>query len=54
MNSEPWSMRIADRQARTYVYDGKTVTQYAPGLDLYSVFEAPATIADMLDEADEK
>ncbi len=53
----PDRMRLetsSDKQARIYFYDGKTVTQYSPALDLYSVFEAPATISEMLDAADEK
>lgn len=44
----------SDKQSRVYLYDGKTVTQYAPGLDIYSVFGAPANIADMIDAADAK
>lgn len=34
-----------DKQERIYIYDGATVTQYAPALDYYSVFDAPDTIA---------
>jgi hypothetical protein len=45
---------VTDEQEREYYYDGKSVTQYAPALDYYSVFEAPETIAKMLDAADER
>lgn len=42
---------VTDKQERIYFYDGKTVTQYAPALDYYSVVEAPETIAKMIVEA---
>ena len=35
-----------DKMKRIYIYDGKSVTQYAPGLDLYAVFDAPGTITE--------
>ena len=43
-----------DKQERLYIYDGKTVTQYAPALDYYAVFDAPDTIAKMLPAAQMK
>ena len=30
-----------DKQERIYICDGKTVTQFAPALDYYSVFDGP-------------
>ena len=45
---------VTDKQERTYFYDGKTVTQYAPVLDYYSVVEAPDTIAKMIAEAEDR
>lgn len=44
----------SDEQWRIYYYDGSTVTQYAPTLDLYAVFDAAPTIAETVDLADEK
>ena len=43
-----------DKQERIYIYDGKTVTQYAPALDYYAVFEAPDTIVKMIVAAEQK
>lgn len=43
-----------DKQERLYVYDGKTVTQYAPALDVYATFEAPGTIAEMIVAAEQR
>lgn len=37
-----------DKQERVYLYDGKTVTQYAPALDLYATFDAPGSIVEMV------
>jgi len=45
---------VTDDQEREYYYDGKTVTQYAPALDLYSVFDAPDTIAKTIELAEDK
>ncbi len=43
---------ITDSKERELYYDGKTVSHYAPALDLYSVFPAPDTIAKMLEETE--
>lgn len=43
-----------DKQERDYYYDGKTITQVAPALGYYAVFEAPDTIVKMIGEAQEK
>jgi len=43
-----------DKQHRQFFYDGKTVTQFAPALGYYGVFEAPDTIAKVLDVAHDK
>ena len=45
---------VNDKQERIYIYDGKTVTQFAPALDYYAVFDAPDTIAKMLAAAQMK
>lgn len=45
---------ITDMNEREYYYDGNTVTQYAPALDLYSVFDAPPTVAEAIEAAEEK
>jgi hypothetical protein len=45
---------ITDGREREFYYDGKTVTQWAPALDLYSVFDAPATIAETIGAAVER
>jgi len=37
-----------DKIERDFYYDGKTVTQYAPTLGVYSVVDAPETITKML------
>ncbi len=37
-----------DKQEREFIYDGKTVTQYAPALDAYATFAAPGSIAEMI------
>jgi hypothetical protein len=43
---------ITDAKERELYYDGKTVSHYAPALDLYSVFPAPETIGKMLEETE--
>jgi hypothetical protein len=43
-----------DNSEREFYYDGKTVTQFAPALGYYSVFEAAPTIAETFDLAEEK
>lgn len=43
-----------DKQLRDFFYDGKTVTQYAPALGVYSVVDAPDTITKMLADVQEK
>lgn len=43
---------VTDAKERELYYDGKTVSHYAPALDLYSVFPAPETIAKMLEETE--
>lgn len=40
-----------DRMHRIYYYDGKTVTQYTPELNLYAQFDAPGTLAETIDLA---
>jgi hypothetical protein len=45
---------ITDKAEREFYYDGKTVTQFAPALGFYSVFEAAPTIAETFDLAEEK
>jgi hypothetical protein len=45
---------VNDKQHRQYFYDGKTVTQFAPALGYYAVFEAPDTIAKTIRLAHEK
>jgi hypothetical protein len=44
----------SDRKHRQYFYDGKTVTVYAPEMKYYAIFQAPATIRETLDAAEEK
>lgn len=43
-----------DKADREFYYDGKIVTQFAPALGYYSVFEAAPTIAETFDLAAEK
>lgn len=43
---------VTDARERELYYDGKTVSHYAPALDVYSVFPAPETIAKMLEETE--
>ena len=45
---------VNDKQDRVYFYNGTTVTQYAPLLEVYSVFDAPDTIAGVVQEAESK
>lgn len=45
---------VTDKTEREFFYDGKTVTQFAPALGYYSVFEAAPTIAETFDIAEEK
>lgn len=45
---------VSDRQARTLVYDGKTLTLYAPRLGYYAKVDAPPTIAETVAEASEE
>ncbi len=40
-----------DAQHRIYFYDGKSVTQFAPQLNLYAVFDAPGSISETLQHA---
>ena len=44
----------SDRQQRVFVYDGKTITQFAPRVGYYAMIDAPGTIGDALMVADEK
>jgi hypothetical protein len=51
----PSHLRIeaeSDKGARSYVYDGKSVTVYDPDRNLYAVLPAPATIDAVLDAAE--
>jgi hypothetical protein len=45
---------VTDKAEREFYYDGKTVTQFAPALGYYSVFEAGPTIAETFAIAEEK
>ncbi len=42
----------SDRGARSFYYDGKTLTAYDPDRKLYAVFQAPPTLDAMLDAAE--
>jgi hypothetical protein len=42
-----------DRRERRFIYDGKTVTMYAPRMQYYGTVAAPATIAEALVVADQ-
>jgi hypothetical protein len=53
-NDRLFLSRSDDQAVRDYYYNGKTVTQWAPNLGYYNVFEAPATTVEMLDLAFEK
>lgn len=44
---------VSDAQERTIVYDGKTLTLYAPRLGYYASFDAPPTIAETIERASE-
>jgi hypothetical protein len=39
----------SDRQQRTFYYDGKTLTQYAPRMGYYASVSAPATLRELAD-----
>jgi len=43
-----------DRRHRDFIYDGKTLTQYAPRMKYYATVAAPATIAQTLEMAEQK
>jgi hypothetical protein len=43
-----------DRRQRQYIYDGKTVTMYAPRMQYYGTIGAPGTIAEALQVAEQK
>ena len=40
---------LNDRKHRVFIYDGKTVTLFAPRVNYYSTVPAPPTIAGVLD-----
>lgn len=44
----------SDRKTRDFVYDGKTITQYAPRQGYYATVDAPGTIAETLMMVDQK
>ncbi|NJN45751.1 MAG: DUF2092 domain-containing protein [Candidatus Competibacteraceae bacterium] len=44
----------SDRKQRQYFYDGKTVTLYAPRMKYYAVFDAPTSIRETVDAAQDK
>ena len=44
----------SDRRHRTFYYDGKTATQYAPRMGYYATFNAPPTIGELLAVLDDK
>jgi hypothetical protein len=50
-NDRLFLSRSDDQAVREYYYNGKTVTQWAPNLGYYNVFEAPATTVEMIDAA---
>jgi hypothetical protein len=43
----------SDRRERRFMYNGKTVTMYAPRMQYYGTVAAPATVAETLVVADE-
>lgn len=43
-----------DRKARSFYYDGKTFTLFAPRMNVYAQAPVPPTIAEVLDVVDEK
>jgi hypothetical protein len=43
---------VTDKRERHYFYNGKTVTIYAPALNFYSIFAAPDTIGETINEAE--
>jgi len=43
-----------DRQQRTFYYDGKTLTQYAPRMGYYGKVDAPPTLRELADVMKEK
>ena len=43
-----------DRKQRQFIYDGKTLTVYAPRMHYYATVNAPPTIGAMLDSAQER
>lgn len=44
----------SDRRQRSYYYDGKTLTQYAPRMGYYATFNAPSTIRELVGVLDDK
>ena len=43
-----------DRQPRTFYYDGKKFTLWAPLLNFYTTIDAPATIGDLADKLEDR
>ena len=43
-----------DRKQRQFIYDGKTLTVYAPRMHYYATVNAPGTIGAMLDTAENR
>ena len=43
-----------DRRQRVFIYDGKSVTLYAPRMQYYGAIAAPGTIAEALQVAEQK
>jgi len=43
-----------DRKQREFIYDGKTLTVYAPRMHYYATVNAPPTIGAMLDSAQDR
>ncbi|HKH92349.1 MAG TPA: DUF2092 domain-containing protein [Gemmatimonadaceae bacterium] len=43
-----------DRKQRTILYDGRTLTLYAPRMHYYATVDAPPTVGEMLDVVREK
>jgi hypothetical protein len=44
----------SDRKTRDVIYDGKTITQYAPRMGYYATVDAPGTVAEALTMVDQK
>ncbi len=43
-----------DRKQRTFIYDGSTFTIYSPRMHVYAQADAPGTIAEMVDQMEDR